>query len=116
LLERAKELSKSLVGTYYFGQAVAYLRAGHLDAALTAAQQIDAPNWVVAHLMVAAAAGLSGKDEVARAAAHRVLELDPAFETEVLGDIERWRFDREYAGQLLTGLRAAGLEIADRRR
>jgi hypothetical protein len=115
-LERAKQGSKSLVGTYYFGQAVADLRAGRLDAALTAAQQIDAPNWVVAHLMVAAAAGLSGKDEVARAAARRVLELDPEFETEVLGDIERWRFDREYADQLLTGLRAAGLEIADRQR
>jgi adenylate cyclase len=116
LLEQAKKRSKSLVGTYYFGQAVADLRAGQLDDALTAAQQIDAPTWVVAHLMVAAAAGLSGKDQVARAAARRVLELDPEFETEVLGDIERWRFDPEYAGQLLTGLRAAGLAIPDRGR
>lgn len=115
LLERANARAKRPTRNYQLANAIAHLRAGRSEEALLAAQAIDTPDWISPHVIAAAAGGLSGHYDVARAAAQRILELDPAFETEVLGDIERWHFDREYAGQLLTGLRAAGLEIVDRR-
>jgi tetratricopeptide (TPR) repeat protein len=113
LVERAQALSQSLAGTYNYAQAVAHLREGRIEAALAAAQQIDSPNWVVAHITVAAAAGLAGRHDVAEAAARRILELYPDFEAEARSDMQRLRFDDRYQARLIEGLRAAGLRIAD---
>ena len=111
LVERARALSKSPPGLYNLAYAVTYLREGKFDEALASALKIDAPNWVVAQGVLAAAAALSGRDDIARVAAKRVLELHPTFESEGLDDIARWHFDELYYDVFVEGLRAAGLAL-----
>jgi hypothetical protein len=113
LLERANARAKMPPRNCQLGTAIAYLRAGHPEEALFAAQAIDAPDWIVPQAIVAAAAGLSGRHDVARAAAQRIRELDPRFEAEARDDLDRWRYDRAYQERFVAGLKAAGLRIAD---
>jgi tetratricopeptide (TPR) repeat protein len=111
LVERARTLSKAPPGLYNLAYAVTYLREGKFDEALACALKIDAPNWVVAQSVLAAAAALSGREDIARAAAKRVLELQPAFESRGLDDMERWHFDRPLYDVFVSGLKAAGLDL-----
>jgi TolB-like protein len=111
LIERARALSKRPPGIYNIGYVITYLREGRCDDALAAALELDAPNWIVTHEMIAAAAGLCGRADLASAATARLRELDPDFESQVLYRFERWHFDGALSNQLLEGLRAAGLRI-----
>ena len=111
LAQKARQASKILPGLYNLTYAVAYLRARQYAAALEVARKIDAPNWIVAQAIVAAAAAHAGDDEVAHKAAERVLELYPEFEAEALGNFERWHFDPAFYEVLVSGLRAAGLDL-----
>jgi len=112
-IERARVLSKGQVVTYHFAHALTYLREGFVDEALAEALRVDAPNWIAAQVIVAAAAGLSGREDVARGAVRHIVESYPEFEQTAREDLRRWRFDTEYEGRILVGLRAAGLKIAD---
>jgi adenylate cyclase len=113
LLDRANARASRPPRNYQLAMAIAHLRAGRTEEALSAAQAIDTPDWIAPHLIAAAAAGLGGHHDVARAAAQRILELDPGFEAEVKNDLNRWRYDRAYRERLIDGLRAAGLRIAE---
>ena len=45
-------------------------------------------------------------------AAARIRELYPQFEPDALKNFARWHFDAEFYDALVSGLRAAGLELA----
>jgi adenylate cyclase len=112
LLERARALSKKPPGVYYnVAFAITYLRAGRFERALEVARKLDTPDWIGAQTLLAAAAGLAGRDDVAREAAARLVALYPEFEAEALHDFDKWHYDRAYQAQLIAGLEAAGLKI-----
>jgi adenylate cyclase len=111
LVERARALAPSMAGIYNFAYAFTYFHDEQYEAALAAAKQVDAPNWIAAHVILAAAAGLSGDAELARAAARRILELYPEFEREARKDFKLWHLDKAQRERFIAGLEAAGLEV-----
>lgn len=115
LAEKARELRDTPLGFYHLTRAVSQLRDGHFDAALTSALAVDRQSWVFAQAVLAAAAAHAGRYEVAHDAAERVRELYPNFENEALTNFERWHFDGELYRVLVSGLRAAGLDLRGER-
>jgi len=114
LAERARALSRTPDGVFNLAHAIHYLREGNCAAALTAALEIDLPRWIVTQEFIASAAALCGRDDLAREALARALELDPAFESQVLQHLARWHLDPVLEERLVAGLRAAGLRIEER--
>jgi adenylate cyclase len=111
LVDKALALSPRPPGLYYVARAVTDIRAGRSDEALAWALRIDSPNWFIAPMIVTAAAGLAGRDEVAQRSLARLLELYPAFPQYAREELAKWQPDDELLDALLRGLRAAGLEI-----
>lgn len=114
LAERARALSRTPDGVFNVAHAINYLREGNYAAALTAALEIDLPRWIVTQELIASTAALCGRDDLAREALARVLELDPAFESQVLQHLARWHLGPVLEERLVAGLRAAGLRIEER--
>jgi adenylate cyclase len=114
LAERARALSRTPDGVFNLAYAINYLREGNCAAALTAALDIDLPRWIVTQEFIASTAALCGRDDLAREALARALELDPAFESQVLQHLARWHLDPVLEERLVAGLRAAGLRIEER--
>jgi TolB-like protein len=112
LAERAAKLSPRAPGFYYLAHALVDLREGRNEDALSAALQVDAPNWFVAPLIVAAAAGLAGRQDIAARAVGRVLELYPDFRERSTLELAKWQIEPRLLEQIRSGLAAAGLEIA----
>ncbi len=109
--ERARTLAKSPPPLSSLARALARLREQQFGEALALASSFDARNWVVAQMVIAAAAAHAGRDEMAATAARRIRELYPHFEAEALANFERWRFEPVTRDLLVSGLRAAGLEL-----
>jgi hypothetical protein len=78
---------------------------------LESAVKVEGPNWVFAQAVLAAAAAHSGRGDIAQSAAARIRELYPQFEADALENFERWHFGAEFHEALVSGLRAAGLEL-----
>jgi TolB-like protein len=113
LVDRARAEAKAPPSLYKLAHALARLREQKFAEALALASSVDARNWVVAQIVIAAAASHAGRSEVAADAARRIRELYPRFEVEALASFERWRFDPECNELLVSGLRAAGLELRE---
>jgi adenylate cyclase len=111
LAEEARELTKGPLGFYHLTHAMNHLREQRFSDALASAASVDGENWVFAQAVLAAAAAHSGRYDVARDAAERIRQLYPEFEAEALGTFERWSFDAQIHEALVTGLRAAGLDL-----
>ena len=111
LVEKSLALSPRPPATYYAAKALDSLRAGRADDALTSALRIDAPNWFMAPLIVAAVAGRAGRPDVADRAVMHLLELYPAFPSHAREELAKWQLDALLRAQVELGLRAAGLEI-----
>lgn len=94
LVEKALTLSPHPPGLYYLAQAVTDLRAGRPDDALSWALRIDAPNWFITPLIVAASAGLAQRDDVAARAIAQLLELHPTFAQQARAELAKWQVDR----------------------
>lgn len=111
LLDGAMPLTSDPPGWVPAAYAFCQLQAGKPADALDSALRIDAPEWFAAPLTVAAAAALTGRSELARREAARLLEVFPDFETSGPAQLEKWNIDEELAEILLDGLRQAGLSI-----
>jgi len=111
LAEQARALTKGPLSFYHLTHAANYLRERRFGDALASAASVDGQTWVFAQAMLAAAAAHSGRYDVARDAAQRIRELYPAFETDAMEGFERWHFDPDLHDALVSGLRAAGLEV-----
>jgi TolB-like protein len=112
LVHKALALSPRPPGLYYLALAVTDLRAGRADDALSWALRIDAPNWFITPLIVAASAGLAERHDVASRATARLLELYPDFARDARAELAKWQVDPPLLDKILRGLRAAGLEVA----
>jgi adenylate cyclase len=113
LMERARDAAKSPPGLYNLARAMTSLREHRYTEALALASRADSHNWVMAQIVIAAAAAHAGRHEIAAAAVQRILDLYPRFEVEALANFERWHFDATYHELLVSGLRAAGLELRE---
>jgi TolB-like protein len=111
LLDTALPLTSYPPGWVPAAYAFCHLEAGRPAEALDSALRIDAPEWFVAPMTVAAAAALSGRNELARREAARLLEVFPDFETAGPAQLEKLNIDEGLANVLLDGLRQAGLSI-----
>jgi hypothetical protein len=111
LAAKAIALAPRPPGNYYVARAVLDLRAGRVEDALNAALRVDAPTWFIAPTLVAASAGLAGRDDVAKPAVERLLELYPTFPQAARGELAKWQIDPKLRAQLEDGLRAAGIAI-----
>jgi len=111
LTEESRGLTKASLGFYHLTYAASHLRDGQFDAALESAVAVDGENWVFAQAVLAAAAAHSGRRDIAQSAARRIRELYPDFESDALANFERWHFDAAFYDALVSGLRAAGLEL-----
>jgi len=63
------------------------------------------------HTILAMIYGQLGRQEQARAAARRLLELDPDFEANAWYELQLRNFPKEMAEHMAEGLRKAGLHI-----
>jgi adenylate cyclase len=96
----------------YTAFAFRYLQTHQYDEALQWALKVDAPNWFIAPMTVAASAQLAGRHDIAEREIKRLLELEPDFVTKGPELLRRWRLNDELLEALLTGLRGAGLEVS----
>ena len=111
LAAKATALAPRPPGNYYVAHALLDLRAGRAEDALAEALRVDAPNWFVSPMLVAASAGLAGRADIAQRAVERLLELYPSFPTAAGGELAKWQIDAQLRAQLDKGFRAAGIEI-----
>jgi adenylate cyclase len=103
-------------GWYHTAPALNFYRQGRYSEALEEARQIDAPGWVHNHTILAMIYGQLGQQEEARAAARRILELDPDFEENAWYELQLRNFPQQMAEHMAEGLRKAGLHIPARPR
>ena len=103
-------------GWYHTAPALNFYRQGRYAEALEEAMQIDAPGWVHNHTILAMIYGQLGQEEEARAAARRILELDPDFEENAWYELQLRNFPEQMAEHMAEGLRNAGLHIPARPR
>jgi adenylate cyclase len=94
----------------YTALAFRYLQTRQYEDALQWALKVDAPNWFIAPMTVAACAELAGRHDIAEREVKRLLELEPDFVTKGPELLRRWRLNGELLEVLLSGLRGAGLE------
>jgi adenylate cyclase len=111
LLDRTLPLTTDPPGWVPAAYAFRGLATGQYANALESALRIDAPEWWVAPMTVAAAAAFAGRGDLATREAARLLELFPDFETAGPAQLKKWNIDEGLAKTLLDGLRLAGLSI-----
>ena len=89
-----------------------HYRKGEYEAALQAAKKINMPEFHWMHLMIAAACGMLGRSEEARAAMESLRKYNPTFLhlENVREDIEKWDPVKEDVDRLMEGLQKAGLQ------
>jgi adenylate cyclase len=98
-------------GLYFVAHALDALARGGYDRAVEHALRIDAADWTMGPMILAACAGLAGQRETARRAAARLLELSPEFPRHARGQLEKWHAHETLLARMLEGLEAAGVEI-----
>ena len=111
LLDKALALSPRPPAWYYLAHALAGIREHDYDRALSWALKMDAPNWFMAPMLVAAAAALSGDAQLAERSAVRLLELYGEFPRYARQELAKWNLDEDLAATIIDGLRAAELPI-----
>jgi adenylate cyclase len=108
LVERAIDSTQRPPSGYHSTLALAALRQGNVDEALASALRIDSPDWAVGHVIVAAAAALAGRADLAARARARALALDPTAQAGITEALRRWRMEPMLAAELERGFEAAG--------
>ena len=116
LIDEAIARNPAHPGWYHTAPALNFYRQGRYAEALQEARQIDAPGWVHNHTILAMIYGQLGQEEEARAAARRILKLDPDFEKNAWYEIQLRNLPEQVAEQMTEGLRKAGLHIPARPR
>jgi TolB-like protein len=107
LFERAIELSPRPPPTYYGGLAFARLASREYDEALAAALRMDSPNWVSGNAILASAAALAGREDIAVRARDRQRELSATQGQDPRVVLARWPMHEALRSELLRGLEAA---------
>jgi hypothetical protein len=108
LAERAIASTQRPPSGYYTTLALAALREGNVDEALASSLRIDSPEWPIGHLVVAAAAALAGRADLAARARARAIELDPTLQAGPTEVLSRWRVEPVLAAEIERGFDEAG--------
>jgi len=85
------------------------LQTGDYQEALARALETDTPNWHVSQLILAAAAELAGRDDIAQRAVARLRALSPATAGDARTLLEKWKPNEVLLAHLLEGLKGAGI-------
>lgn len=111
LVEKALRLDPRAHNVHLFFLGWAYVDAGRYDEAITTLKRVITanPNYLVAHLSLAAAYSRGGRDEEARAEVAEVLRLNPQFSLEAWGQRLPYK-DPEQLARALATWRKAGLK------
>jgi adenylate cyclase len=109
MIDRAIALSPKAPGNYFAGKALAHIGAHEYDAALAAALRIDAPNWVMGHMIVASAAALAGRTDIAARESLRIGELRASAGQDTSAAVQRWPIDEALREEFRSGLAAASV-------
>ncbi len=109
LMEKAIALNPDHPSWYHFPLFVYHYGQGSYEKALAEAQKMNLPGLLVTHLNLAAAFGQLGREEEARAAVAKVLELDPDYPVKTRDEFENWNNPHDYVEHMMEGLRKAGL-------
>ena len=107
LVASAIEWTAKVPSGYYASRSLAALRERRYDDALTSALKIDAPDWTLGHVILAAAGASKGRADLAARAHARVMELNPSIATSLPEVLRRWRVEPVLAGELERGFAAA---------
>ncbi|HEY3518260.1 MAG TPA: hypothetical protein VGL98_14520, partial [Gammaproteobacteria bacterium] len=107
LVADASEWTPKVPSGYYASRSLVALRERRYDDAVTLALRIDAPDWALGHVILAAAGALGGRAEIAARARARVMELNPAIATSLPELLRRWRVEPVMAGEIERGFAAA---------
>ncbi|HVJ30350.1 MAG TPA: hypothetical protein VNA66_08610, partial [Gammaproteobacteria bacterium] len=107
LVANAIEWTPKVPSGYYSSRSLVALREHRYDDALTLALRIDAPDWAVGHVILAAAGALGGRADLAARARARVMELNPTIATSLPELLRRWRVEPVMAGEIERGFAAA---------
>jgi TolB-like protein/Tfp pilus assembly protein PilF len=112
LAQRAIELNRHHPGWYHNIFFHHHYRKGEYESALKAAKKINMAEFHWMHLMTAAACGMLGRHEEARAAIASLRKYNPTFLdlANVREDVEMWDPDKGDLERLLQGLQKAGLK------
>jgi TolB-like protein len=112
LLQEATPFSVHPPAWSYAAFAFRYLETRQYEEALQWALKVDAPNWFIAPMIVAASAELAGRHDIAQREVKRLLTLEPDFAAKGPELLRRWRLNDELLAVLLAGLRGAGLDVS----
>jgi tetratricopeptide (TPR) repeat protein len=108
LVERAIAATQRSPSGYHSTLALAALKQGNVDEALASALRIDSPDWPLGHSVVAAAAALAGRADLAARARARAIDLDPTLAAGFADVLRRWRVEPALAAELQRGFDEAG--------
>lgn len=111
MVDRAIALAPNPPGSYYAAQALGLIRRHDYEDAVAAALRIDAPDWHLGYLVLAATAGLAGRQDVSTRAYARLLELYPTVEGDLDDVLRRFRVAPDLEQELRRGLTAAGARL-----
>jgi len=109
LVANAIEWTPKVPSGYYASRSLVALREQRYDEALALALRIDAPDWALGHVILAASAALAGRADLAARARARVMELQPTIATSLPEMLRRWRVEPVMAGEIERGFAAAAL-------
>jgi len=109
LVADAIEWTPKVPSGYYASRSLVALREQRYEEALALALRIDAPDWALGHVILAAAGALGGRTDLAARARARVMELNPTIATSLPELLRRWRVEPVMAGEIERGFAAAAL-------
>ncbi len=113
LAQRTMDLNRHHPGWYHLIFFHHQYRIGQYEAALQTAKKINMPEFHWMQLMTAAACGMLGRHEEARAAVESLRKYNPTFLdlANVREDIEMWDPEKDQVEKFLLGLQKAGLKF-----
>ncbi|HVY65117.1 MAG TPA: hypothetical protein VHH11_09880 [Gammaproteobacteria bacterium] len=111
MVDHAIELTAKPPAWLYATRALGALRMQRTEEAMAAALRIDAPDWPLGQLVVAATAALAGRGDLAERARHRLLALDPRAAEALPALLERWHVDAAVRAELARGFAAGATRV-----
>jgi len=96
---------------FFLGYFVNALRLHDDEAAFKWAERMATPDWPLSQAVLAAVAARTGRADVAKRAAERLVELRPNFAANGRELIRRGRLGAEVEAEIMDGLARAGVEL-----
>jgi adenylate cyclase len=96
---------------FFLGPTIYYTSLGDYEQALRSAKRIDAPDFIMGQVFVAALAAHVGQNDLARQGVQHILAMHPKFSNYGRELIGRWHDGPTVEAALVEGLELAGLTL-----